>query len=289
MVFYLTLHRKDTRALPNVHLRLTTDDRRRTMGGMIATDRLSAEQHFHDRQAAERAVSFQTGQAELAFPDETFLDHETWIRPAFAKLGDLRGRRALDYGCGHGMAAIVLARAGAEVSAFDLSPGYVAEVRERARANRVRIECAVANGEELPFPAESFDAIWGNAILHHLDLARAGKELVRVMKPGAVAIFCEPWGGNPLLAFARRRVSYPGKQRTPDERPLKRGDLAPLRAIFPVVELEGFQLFAMLRRVWKNPRLSPVLDGIDSQLLHWFPPLEDWCRYMVITLRKPAA
>jgi SAM-dependent methyltransferase len=256
---------------------------------MIATDRLSAEQQFHDRQAAERIISFQSGHAELAFSDEVFLDHETWIRPAFAKLGDLRGRRALDYGCGHGMAAVVLARAGAEVSAFDLSPGYVAEVRERARVNRVRIECTIANGEELPFPAESFDVVWGNAILHHLDLTRAGKELFRVMKPGAVAVFCEPWGGNPLLSFARRWIPYPGKQRTPDERPLRGNDLAPLRAIFPVVGLEGFQLFAMLRRVWKGPRLRRFLDSIDSQLLRWFPPLGDWCRYAVITLRKPAA
>ena len=58
------------------------------------------------------------------------------------------------------MAAVVLARA-AEVSAFDLSPGYVAEARARAEANGVRIECTVANGEELPFSANSFEVVWG--------------------------------------------------------------------------------------------------------------------------------
>src|SRR5262245_22291425 len=175
---------------------------------MQATDRLLTEQLFHDRQAAYRAESFRSGRADLVFADADYLDHETWIRPAFAKLGQLRGRRALDYGCGHGMAAVVMARAGAEVSAFDLSPNYVAEAQARARANGVRVEYMVADAEELPFPGDSFDVVWGNAILHHLDLSRAGRDLFRVMKPGAVAVFCEPWGGNPLLAFARRWLPY---------------------------------------------------------------------------------
>ena len=185
------------------------------------------------------------------------------------------------------MAAVVMARAGARVAAFDLSPGYVAEARQRAIANRVRIDCAVASGEDLPYPDESFDAIWGNAILHHLDLPRAGRELLRVMKPGAVAVFCEPWGGNPILSFARRRLPYPGKDRTPDEAPLTRRDLAPLRAIFPGLEVQGFQLLGMLRRVLNGKTLCRVLDRIDAQLLRFLPPLRNWCRYAVITLRKP--
>ena len=254
---------------------------------MSATERLTAEREFHDKQAAERGESFRAGRADLAFADEAFLDHETWVRPALAKLGDLRGKHALDYGCGHGMAAVVMARAGADVTAFDLSPGYVAEARERAAANGVRIECIVADGEELPFPDATFDAVWGNAILHHLDLARAGRELFRVMKPGAVAVFCEPWGGNPLLALARRCLPYPGKDRTPDEVPLTRRDLAPLRAVFPAVEVEGFQLLGMIRRVWRGPRLCRALDWMDTRLLRWVPPLRNWCRYAVVTLRKP--
>ncbi len=163
------------------------------------TDRRLVEQLFHDRQAAERADTFRAGAASLQFDTDTYLDHETWVRPAFAALGDLRGTRALDYGCGHGMAAVAMARAGASVTAFDLSPGYVNETRERAAANGVSVECVTADGEELPFADATFDAVWGNAILHHLDLAKAGRELRRVLKPGGVAVFCEPWGGNPLL------------------------------------------------------------------------------------------
>jgi SAM-dependent methyltransferase len=253
---------------------------------MLGTDRRTSEQLFHDRQAADRADSFRSGRADLRFADESYLDHETWVRPAFEKLGELRGKHVLDYGCGHGMAAVVLARAGAGVTAFDLSPGYVREAQERARVNGVSVECVVADGESLPFPDGSFDAVWGNAILHHLDLARAGQELARVLKPGGVAVFCEPWGGNPALSFARRFLPYPGKDRTPDEQPLTRRDLAPLRQVFPVVEVEGYQLVGMLRRVWRSRRASRSLDAIDAQLLKICPPLGNWCRYVVVTLRR---
>jgi SAM-dependent methyltransferase len=251
-------------------------------------DRRTSEIVFHDRQAADRADTFRTGRADLRFDDQSYLDHETWIRPAFAKLGDLHGKSALDYGCGHGMAAVVLARAGANVTAFDLSTGYVAEARERAAANDVSVACTVADGEELPFPDGSFDAVWGNAILHHLDLARAGRELFRVMKPGGVAVFCEPWGGNPALAFARRFLPYPGKDRTPDEVPLTRRDLAPVRAVFSVAECEGFQLLGMLRRLRRRlPRSRfGLVDALDARLLRTCPPLWNWCRYVVLTLKK---
>lgn len=249
-------------------------------------DRLAAEQEFHDRQAADRAETFRAGRAELRFADADYLDHETWVRPAFDMLGDVRGKTALDYGCGHGMAAVVLARRGATVTGFDLSPGYVREAEERAAANGVAARFVVADGEQLPFPDGSFDAVWGSAILHHLDLARAGSELRRVMRPGAIAIFCEPWGGNPLLEYARRRLPYPGKDRTPDERPLRPGDLAPLRKHFPGVKFQGFQLLGMVRRVRAAPRLTAALDAADRRLLRWCPGLEKWCRYVVLVLRK---
>ena len=48
---------------------------------MIAIDRLISEQEFHDRQAAEREVSFVSGRAELVFANDDFLDHENWIGP----------------------------------------------------------------------------------------------------------------------------------------------------------------------------------------------------------------
>jgi SAM-dependent methyltransferase len=253
---------------------------------MTATDRLGTEQAFHDRQARQRAATFRHQPGELCFEDAAYLNHETWIRPAFAQLGDLAGRRVLDFGCGHGMAAVVLARAGARVTAFDLSPGYLDEAGTRARANGVAVAFVQADGERLPFADDSFDRVWGNAVLHHLDPDTAGRELHRVLRPGGVAVFCEPWGENPLLNWARRRLPYPGKARTPDERPLRRAQVKRLRRIFPHVELRGFQLLSMARRVLRSRRLIAGLDWCDDLMLARVPALQRYCRYVVLTLRR---
>jgi SAM-dependent methyltransferase len=254
---------------------------------VTATERLRSEQEFHDRQAADRAAYFTERRDELLFADADYLDHETWVRPAFARLGDIAGKSVLDYGCGHGMAAVVLARAGAIVTGFDLSPAYVAEARDRATANGVAATFLEADAEYLPFADNSFDAVWGCAILHHLDLDIAGRELRRVLRPGGVAVFCEPWGGNPILSLARRRLPYPGKERTPDERPLNRDDLRPLRRLFPGLEVRGYQLLGMVRRALRRqPRAGDRLDRWDETLLRRFPALENWCRYVVLTLGR---
>jgi SAM-dependent methyltransferase len=182
----------------------------------------------------------------------------------------------------------VLARRGARVTAFDLSPGYLNEARQRAGANGVTVTFVQADGERLPFDDQSFDCVWGNAVLHHLDLEIAARELWRVLAPGGVAVFCEPWGENPLLNWARRRLSYPGKERTPDEQPLRRRQVRVLRRVFGNVEVRGYQLLSMARRVLRRGRLTAGLDWCDDLLLRRVPALQQFCRYVVLTLRRPS-
>lgn len=253
---------------------------------MNATERLACERSFHDRQAQLRSATFRLRPTVLHFTDADYLDHETWIRPAFERLGDVAGLRVLDYGCGHAMAAVVLARRGARVTAFDLSGGYLAEAGRRAEANGVTLDLVQANGERLPFPDAHFDRIWGSAILHHLDVAVAGRELRRILRPGGIAVFCEPWGGNPLLCWARRRLPYAAKERTPDEEPLRWRHLRRLSEIFPRAEARGFQFLSMARRVLATGRLVRWLDRGDDLLLARAPSLQRFCRYVVITLGK---
>ena len=58
-----------------------------------STERLRKEMVFHDLQARQRAGRFRDEPA-LRFSDDTYLDHETWIRPAFARLGEVSGCHA---------------------------------------------------------------------------------------------------------------------------------------------------------------------------------------------------
>jgi SAM-dependent methyltransferase len=181
------------------------------------------------------------------------------------------------------MATVVLARRGAHVTACDLSPGYIHEAIRRADANGVVIDPIVCNGEYLPFADAAFERIWGNAILHHLDLRIASAELHRVLAPGGIAVFCEPWAGNRLLNWARKRLFYPGKQRTADETPLRACDVELLRGVFPNLRIEGHQLLSMVGRVLYSPR---ALASIDGFLLRRIPSWQHYCRYVVLIARK---
>lgn len=251
--------------------------------------RLRAEQAFHDRQAAERAQTFSQSPHLLNVVDDAYLDHESWIRPALAKLGPLQGLRVLDFGCGHAMASVIMARQGARVTGFDLSLGYLAEARIRAARNQVGLSLAQADGNRLPFASGSFDRIWGNAILHHLNLWSATDEIARVLAPGGMAVFCEPWGENWLLRLARGRLGYPSKERTVDEEPLRQRDLVVFRSRFADVEVEGYQLLSMVARIMGRRRRLTGLDYCDRLLLTQIPGLRRYCRYVVLTLKQPLA
>lgn len=246
--------------------------------------RLQNERAFHDRQAAARARALQP--LDYRFDDDTYLHHESWIAPAFDLLGDVHGKRVLDLGCGHGMASIVLARRGAIVTACDLSLGYVREARARAEANGVATRVLVCDGDRLPFADGAFERIWGNAILHHLDLRRAARELNRVLAPGGSAVFCEPWGENRWLTWARQTLPYPQKQRTADETPLGPHDLQLLGRVFPRLRVRGYQLLSMLGRVVRQKQLVSGLAWCDAILLRRLPSWQRYCRYVVVSVEK---
>lgn len=191
--------------------------------------RLADERQYHDQQAADRASTFAQQPHRLRFNDAEYLDHQPWVRPAFAQLGDLNGMRVLDLGCGHGMAAVVIARHGAHVTACDLSPGYCAEAKSRATANEAPISVVACDGEHLPFADESFDCIWGHAILHHLNVPAAVREMRRVLRPGGRVVLCEPWGGNPVWRWIRRWRNH-----TEGEKPLCSTDIDVVRQTFNI-------------------------------------------------------
>lgn len=146
------------------------------------------------------------------------------------EIGDVAGRRVLDVGCGDGTLALVMAKAGAKVTAFDLSPGMVEIARRRAELHvpDAEIEFHAAAFEEVDLPDGAFDLVVGKFILHHVDLAEAAGRVRRWLAPGGEAYFLETSAFNPLLSFARRAVAGRfGTQRfgTEDEHPLTRADV----------------------------------------------------------------
>jgi SAM-dependent methyltransferase len=95
------------------------------------------------------------------------------------------GMRVLDVAAGTGNASIPAARAGAEVTASDLTPELLEAGRRRAEADGQSLEWVEADAENLPFDDASYDvvlsAIGAMFAPHHQAVA---DELVRVCRPG---------------------------------------------------------------------------------------------------------
>ncbi len=106
-------------------------------------------------------------------------------RPAVLDLlGDVRGKRVLDAGCGPGLYAEELLARGAVVVGIDESPEMVRLARERLGAG---VDLHV-HDLATPFDGladESFDAALSALVIHHvLDRTAALAELNRVLRPG---------------------------------------------------------------------------------------------------------
>lgn len=227
-------------------------------------------------------------------PSKTVEDFQTHARSTATMvgmaefLGDLQGKHVLEMGCGLGRLSVRLARSGALVTAFDLSPMSVEATRRRAAQNGLsdRIKALVSSGEHLPFADESFDVVVGKAVLHHLHVDLAAPDLYRVLKQNGRAAFAEPLGMNPLLRFGRDHLPYAHKKPRGADVPLDYETIERWGASFREFAYREVQLFSMLERVFGFRRRFGLLRRIDDVLLRRLPFLRRYCRYVVLTMIK---
>lgn len=200
--------------------------------------------------------------------------------------GNLEGKQLLELGCGAGKMAVLLAKSGADVTAFDLSPVSVQTARQLAALNNTDIDLAVASGEHLPFANDSFDIVFGKSILHHLivDLGRQG--IYRVLKKGGRAVFVEPLGMNPILTFVRKHVPYRHKHPVGVDQPLTYSDIHKWTQEFPSVRFREVELLSMVERAFGWDTKFILLRKLDQFLLQYIPFLRRFCRYVVIYTNK---
>ncbi|HEX3127678.1 MAG TPA: class I SAM-dependent methyltransferase [Thermoanaerobaculia bacterium] len=204
----------------------------------------------------------------------------------FALLHPLEGKEVLDYACGHGANACLLAACGARVTAFDLSPKAIEKARHRAELNGVadRIQFDVRAAGDTGYPPDRFDVVIGCAVLHHLHMAlpEVCEEIVRVLKPDGTACFLEPVANNAFLRFLRPLVPV-SRYATENERQLRYQDLEPLRQLGSL-ELHHFLFLERLHRIFGDWVRVP-LRWHDHHAQRVFPFLRPLYGEVVIVAR----
>jgi SAM-dependent methyltransferase len=99
--------------------------------------------------------------------NETNPFNARYERPAtLALVGDVRGLRVLDAGCGTGVHAEELVRRGAEVTGVDLSEALLAIARERLGPDVPLHQTDLA--QPLPFADDAFDLVLSPLVMHYL-------------------------------------------------------------------------------------------------------------------------
>jgi SAM-dependent methyltransferase len=114
---------------------------------------------------------------------------ETFLLPLGPRLveacGIGPGMDVLDVAAGTGNASIPAARAGAAVTASDLTPELLDAGRRRAAPAGLALEWVEADAERLPFADESFDVVLSSiGAMFAPDHQDVADELVRVCRPG---------------------------------------------------------------------------------------------------------
>jgi ubiquinone/menaquinone biosynthesis C-methylase UbiE len=146
----------------------------------------------------------------------------------YSKISDHSNNRdVLDYGCFNGDLSPYLIKSCAKsITGIDISQEGINQAVE-THGNYAKFICGDAH--QTPFEDQSFDAVIGKGILHHLDYELAIKEINRLLRPGGSAIFFEPLMGG----FASKKLrSLLPNTRTIDEKPISKKQVEYANGIF---------------------------------------------------------
>jgi SAM-dependent methyltransferase len=142
------------------------------------------------------------GEVERRFLAEAWFAQDPGA-PPFSRLipfEELRGKDVLEIGCGTGVHARLLAEAGANLSAVDLTPTAVDLTKRRLGLAGLQADVREADAEALPYPDGSFDFVWSWGVIHHSeDTRKVVAEIARVLRPG---------GRLALMVYHRTSVTF---------------------------------------------------------------------------------
>jgi ubiquinone/menaquinone biosynthesis C-methylase UbiE len=200
-----------------------------------------------------------------------------------AKLRKALGRepghypRSLEIGAGTGYFTLNMLRAGviAQATCSDISPGMLRTLEQNASSLALQVETQAADAEDLPFADESFDLVFGHAVLHHIpNLERAFGEFARVLAPGGTLLFAgEPSRYGDHLARVPKRVAgaiAPLWRRALGARAAGDGyECGSDHALEGVVDVHAFAP-SQLTRVARRAGLGEVRIGGEELLANWF-------------------
>ena len=114
------------------------------------------------------------------------------ITDKLRRIGNLKGERLLDVGCGDGAFTRILGSGFREIHGIDVQEPYLARFHESVKEDD-RFAVHQMSASALTFPDDYFDTIVTIETLEHVpNLDGAAREMVRVLRPGAELLITVP-------------------------------------------------------------------------------------------------
>lgn len=111
-----------------------------------------------------------------------------WM-PSVMEFSKHRGKKVLEVGGGMGTDHAQFAKHGAITTDLDLSAGHLEHAKRNFRLRGLTGEFVHGDGENLPFPDNTFDVVYSNGVIHHTpDTIGVVRDMLRVLKPGGKVI-----------------------------------------------------------------------------------------------------
>jgi SAM-dependent methyltransferase len=239
-----------------------------------------------DMMTHEREAAFHDAWAGSTRPDNVLVresfEGPTAVENRFIleRMGPLTGKRLLDIGSGLGESSVYFALQGADVTALDISPGMIETTLNLGRRFGVELKGVVSVAEELNVPSACYDVVYiANAIHHVQHRTTMYEEIRRVLKPGGRFFSYDPLAYNPAINIYRKMAT---EVRTPDERPLTRGDVKLASKYFSNFGHREFWIasLALFAKYYLKDRVHPNRDRYWKRITHetekdlcWWMPL----------------
>ncbi len=152
---------------------------------LLAAVRAYWNGHIHDWKVARAPA----GSKQFFEEIEAYRYEKLDYLPQLVNFAGYSGKRVLDVGSGVGNDLSRFARHGAEVVGIDLAERSIELARDNFRQRGLAGEFHLMDGEQLEFPADSFDLVFCHTVLHFTPQPRRMvEEIHRVLRPGGEAV-----------------------------------------------------------------------------------------------------
>jgi len=188
--------------------------------------------------------------------------------------------RILEIGSGTGMFTKFFCKERLDVNGIDISFELLKGLKAKIPDSKC-LKLIISDAENLAYHDNSFDAVVGVCVLHHLNVEPVLKELKRVLRKGGLIVFSEPNMMNPQLMIQKnikpiKRLTILGE--TEEETAFFRWQMKGLlrRTGFTEISVEPFDflhpwtpkpLIPFVKAMGRCLERTPLLREISGSLL----------------------